>query len=102
MMRTIVASFVIVLSTLTSFGRASLLGIELDEAGQELLNEYLSLDERRYLAEVHGYPDAIEIDLIDGKKHHARGRQHHQEPRVLYQIGVINFFYYKIVYRVCI
>lgn len=64
----------------------NLLGIELDEAGVEFLNEYLSLDESRYLAELKEFQDAaIEIDLIDSKKHR---RRPHQTPRVLYQVGV--------------
>lgn len=70
--------------------RSSLLGVELDETGEEFLNEYLSLDESRYLAELQEFQDgAIEIDLIDSKKH----RTPHQEPRVLYQIGVSLFYF---------
>ncbi|XP_012268766.2 protein giant-lens [Athalia rosae] len=63
---------------------SSLLGVDIDDAGEEFLNEYLSLDESRYLAELQEFQDtAIEIDLIDNKRH----RHPHQEPRVLYQVG---------------
>ncbi|XP_034944032.1 protein giant-lens [Chelonus insularis] len=63
----------------------NLLGLEFDDAGEEFLNEYLSFDEDRYLAELQDFQDAaIEIDLIDTKKHR---RHPHQKPRVLYQIG---------------
>lgn len=67
--------------------RCSLLGVQMDDAGEEFINEYLSLDESRYLAELQEFQDtAIEIDLIDNKRH----RHPHQEPRVLYQVGVSN------------
>ncbi|KOC59973.1 Protein giant-lens [Habropoda laboriosa] len=61
--------------------KGSLLGVELDEAGEKLLNEYLSL------AELQEFEDtAIELDLIDQKRKHRPAM--HQQPRVLYQIGV--------------
>ncbi|XP_015522888.1 protein giant-lens [Neodiprion lecontei] len=65
---------------------SSLLGVQMNETtGEEFLNEYLSLDESRYLAEVQEFRDtAIEIDLIDGKRHR---HPHQDQPRVLYQIG---------------
>lgn len=66
--------------------KGSLLGVELDKTGEKFLNEYLSLDDGKYLAELQEFEDtAIELDLIDQKKKH---RPTHQPPRVLYQIGV--------------
>ncbi|XP_015118497.1 protein giant-lens [Diachasma alloeum] len=63
----------------------NLLGVEMDDAGEEFLHEYLSLDESRYLAKLQEFQDsAIEIDLINTKKHHKRPEQ---EPRIVYQIG---------------
>lgn len=66
--------------------KGSFLGIELDKTGQKFLNEYLSLEEGKYLGELQPFQDtAIELDLIDQKRKH---RPIHQPPRVLYQIGV--------------
>ena len=68
-------------------GISSFLGFELDDSGKEYLNEYLTLDESRYLAELQEVHDTpIEIDLIDSKRHPPKQSQ--QEPKVLYQIGV--------------
>ncbi|XP_044020003.1 protein giant-lens [Aphidius gifuensis] len=62
----------------------NLLGVEVDESGEEYLNEYVSLDENKYINSLQEFEDsAIEIDLIDDKKKHRK----HEEPRVLYQIG---------------
>lgn len=67
--------------------KGSLLGVELDETGEKFLNEYLSLDDGKHLAELQEFEDtAIELDLIDQKKKHRP--MSHQPPRVLYQIGV--------------
>lgn len=67
--------------------KGSLLGVELDETGEKFLNEYLSLDDGKHLAELQEFEDtAIELDLIDQKKKHRP--MLHQPPRVLYQIGV--------------
>ncbi|KAI4474949.1 hypothetical protein M0804_014576 [Polistes exclamans] len=77
--------YLVAIAGIVRKSQGSLLGVGLDEAGEEFLNEYLSLDENRYLAELQEFQDAaIEIDLIGNKKH----RLPHQEPRVLYQIGV--------------
>ncbi|XP_068988515.1 protein giant-lens isoform X1 [Bombus flavifrons] len=66
--------------------KGSLLGVELDETGEKFLNEYLSLDDGKHLAELQEFEDtAIELDLIDQKKKHRP--MLHQPPRVLYQIG---------------
>ncbi|XP_048262638.1 uncharacterized protein LOC126915127 isoform X2 [Bombus affinis] len=66
--------------------KGSLLGVELDETGEKFLNEYLSLDDGKHLAELQEFEDtAIELDLIDQKKKHRP--MSHQPPRVLYQIG---------------
>lgn len=67
--------------------KGSLLGVELDETGEKFLNEYLSLDDGKHLAELKEFEDtAIELDLIDQKEKHRPTL--HQPPRVLYQIGV--------------
>lgn len=75
----------------------NLLGVEVDESGKEYLNEYVSLDENKYMNSLQEFEEsAIEIDLIDDNK-----KKNHQlqEPRVLYQIGVsikLLFIYLKL------
>lgn len=66
--------------------QCELLDAPFEETGDEYLNEYLFFDESKYLAELQEFDDTtLEIDLINRNRRH---RFTHEEPRVLYQIGV--------------
>lgn len=57
-----------------------------EDTDEEYLNEYLFFDESKYLAELQEFDEAtVRIDLINRNRKH---RLTHEEPRVLYQIGV--------------
>lgn len=60
--------------------------VPFDETDDEYLNEYLFFDESKYLAELQEFDEAtVRIDLINRNRKH---RLTHEEPRVLYQVGV--------------
>lgn len=56
----------------------------------DYLNEYLVFDENKYFAELQEFDDTtLEIDLMNRNRKH---RPTHEEPRVLYQVGVSHLY----------
>jgi len=68
-------------------GKCDLLdGAAFEQAEREYLNEYIFFDVSKYLAKLQEFDDtSFEIDLMNRNKKH---RLTHEEPRVLYQVGV--------------
>lgn len=61
-------------------------GAAFEQTEREYLNEYIFFDESKYLAKLQEFDDtSFEIDLINRNRKH---RLTHEEPRVLYQVGV--------------
>lgn len=66
--------------------QCELLEAPFHEIGDDYLNEYLFFDESKYIAELQEFDDTtIEIDLLNRNR---KQRLTHEEPRVLYQVGV--------------